>query len=170
VATAPSATVTVWHLAMDRPEELRAARPSAATLAVEDDPALNHALYEELGAEHHWADLRGRDEGWWRARLRGRTTLVARVGGEVAGYAELAPAEDGGVEVAYLGVRREHRGRGIGGHLLSEAVAHAWRGGAARVTVETCSLDGPGALPGYRARGFRVVREARERRPLVPGP
>jgi ribosomal protein S18 acetylase RimI-like enzyme len=165
--TGASAIVAVWYLAMDSPAALLRASPSAATIAVERDPAINRALYREIGADHHWVDLRAHGDGWWRERLDPRTTLVARVDGELAGYAELAPRPDGTVDLAYLGVRRPFQRRRVGGHLLTDAVEHAWAVlAAARVTVDTCSLDGPGARENYRRRGFTVIREARERRRL----
>ena len=168
--SAPSADVTVWYLAMERPEQLLPpanARPDVA-IAVADDPALNRALYHEIGADHHWVDLRAHDADWWRERLSDRVTLVARVDGAVAGYAELAPKDDGTIDVAYFGIRREYQGRGMGGQLLVAAVEHAWRElGARRVTVDTCSLDGTGALTNYERRGFTLIREAKERRGLL---
>lgn len=158
------------HLEIDRPEDVVPAAPSpATTIAPEHDPALNRRLYEEIGAEHDWVDHHGHDDAWWRERVRGRTTLVARVDGDVAGYAELVPVGEGAVELAYFGVRRAHRGRGVGGALLAHALTHALGPlGAARVVVETCDLDGPAALPNYRRRGLRVVRTTRERRRLHP--
>ena len=167
----PTKLVTVWYLAMERPEELQPAtdaRAPHATIAVEGDPALNRSLYHEIGAAHHWVDLRAHDVDWWRSRLSDRTTLVARVDGNPAGYAELAPKPDGSVDLAYFGIRSEHQGRGLGGHLLSTAVRFAWDElRANRVTVDTCSLDGPGALTNYERRGFRLAREAKERRGLL---
>ena len=35
-----------------------------------------------------------------------------------------------------------------------EAIREAWTGGTKRVWVHTCDLDGPAALPNYRARGL----------------
>ena len=48
-----------------------------------------------------------------------------------------------------------------------------WEMGAARIWVHTNSLDGPAALPGYQARGFRIFKEERLRRDFPdesPGP
>ena len=168
---APTALVTVWYLAMEGPDELRPApqaRAADVTIGVEDDPKLNRALYHEIGADHHWVDLRAHDIGWWRERLGDRTTLVARIDGDPAGYAEPAPKPDGSVDIAYFGIRKPVQGRGVGGHLLSTAVRFAWDElHANRVTVDTCSLDGPGALTNYERRGFRLAREAEERRGLL---
>jgi hypothetical protein len=50
-------------------------------------------------------------------------------------------------------------GTGLGGPLLKTAVAKGWAGdGVSRMTVNTCTLDHPRALPLYRKTGFRPVR------------
>ena len=41
-----------------------------------------------------------------------------------------------------------------------------WERGAERVSVNTCELDGPAALPNYCKRGFEVVNERLELREL----
>jgi hypothetical protein len=38
-------------------------------------------------------------------------------------------------------------------------VQEAWRFGAARVWLHTCTLDSPRALPNYLARGFQAFKE-----------
>jgi GNAT superfamily N-acetyltransferase len=80
---------------------------------------------------------------------------VAEVAGEEVGYLELAGGPEGDVEVAYLGILTGFTGMGLGGALLTAGVGRAWRRGAGRVWVHTCSLDGPHARANYLARGFR---------------
>jgi GNAT superfamily N-acetyltransferase len=67
--------------------------------------------------------------------------------------------EDGAVEIAYFGLLQEFIGRGLGKYLLTEAVREAWRTGARRVWLHTCTLDGEAALPNYKARGFKPFKE-----------
>jgi len=92
---------------------------------------------------------------------------LATVHGMPAGYAELdpQPGDDGlQVEIAYFGLVPAFVGRGLGGHLLTTGLRAAWSlperwpalGPVGRVWLHTCSLDGPGALPNYLARGLRV--------------
>ena len=76
-----------------------------------------------------------------------------------AGYFELEREEDGSVQVAYFGLLPEFVGRGLGKYLLTRAVEEAFDLGASRVWLHTCTLDHPGALPNYLARGFRKTRE-----------
>jgi GNAT superfamily N-acetyltransferase len=81
------------------------------------------------------------------------------VRGAPAGFFELKAHADGGVEIAYFGLLPEFIGRGLGKHLLTEAVERAWGLGARRVWLHTCSLDDKAALPNYLARGFRPFHE-----------
>ena len=95
-----------------------------------------------------------------RARLEDPAVSlhVLTVSESPAGYFELERHGDGSVEIAYFGLLPEFLGRGLGKHLLTEAVQQAWGLGASRVWVHTCTLDGPAALPNYLARGFQPFR------------
>jgi GNAT superfamily N-acetyltransferase len=168
-----AAAVTTWYLEMTDPGELLAAAapPAGAgvriTRAEVPSPDLGRFLYTAVGADCCWTDRLPWPPERWRSHLEqpGRETWVAYERGTPAGYAELEGRDEGAVEVAYFGLIPDFRGRGIGGHLLSYGVARAWdlggrwpgRPATRRVTVNTCSLDGPGALPNYRHRGFRVT-------------
>ncbi|MGE3396780.1 MAG: GNAT family N-acetyltransferase, partial [Sphingomonas sp.] len=56
----------------------------------------------------------------------------------------------------------ERAGQGHGRWLFAEALAQAWQDDVRRVTVHTCSLDHPAALPAYLRAGFAAVRRAFE--------
>ncbi|MDQ3572092.1 MAG: GNAT family N-acetyltransferase [Actinomycetota bacterium] len=147
------------YLEVTSPHQLR---PPAAELSpgetIErvDAPGLNRRLYEEIGAPFAWVDRRPWSAERWCAWARGIETWVLQADGEVAGYAELLPGEDG-VLIAILGVREGFRGRGLGGVLLG-AVLRRGLELADRVWVETNSTDGSHALANYEARGMRVFR------------
>jgi ribosomal protein S18 acetylase RimI-like enzyme len=164
------APVRVFYLEMAEPAALRPARDPGPDVAVSPAAvplgALNRFFYAEVGREHHWVDRADwGPERWQAAAERVETWLVADRG-TPAGYAELGPRPDGGVEIEYFGILPAFQGHGLGGHLLTAVTRRAW----ARVTgrgvvgVNTCELDGAGALANYRARGFTVVREATEDR------
>ena len=74
----------------------------------------------------------------------------------LAGYVELEKQAGENVEIAYFGLLKAFIGRGLGGHLLSEGISHAWAMNAKRVWVHTCSLDAPSALQNYQSRGMRI--------------
>lgn len=160
----------VWHLEMRSPDELRRARDPGAHVRVERAavplPALNRFFYVEVGRGHHWVERLDWPHERWRAyvdRPQLETWLVHERG-TPGGYAELETRRDGSVQLAFFGLLPAFRGRGLGGHLLSEVLAAAWGGGANRITVTTCELDGPHAAANYHRRGLRVVRETVEPR------
>ena len=144
----------------------RARRPS---------PELGRFLYTAVGGNWYWIDrLPWTYAQWqaWQARP-GLETWVAYVEGTPAGYFELDRALPGEVELAYFGLLPAFVGQGLGGWLLSEALARAWAPGPRRVWVHTCTLDGPHALANYKRRGMRVFHESvaeQELEPEPPGP
>ncbi|MEV0903131.1 GNAT family N-acetyltransferase [Actinoplanes sp. NPDC049802] len=162
--------ITTWYLEQDDTAQLRSAAPPATPVAVTraelPSPELNRYLYTAVGGDWFWSDRLGWTWQQWQDYLDrpGMETWVASVQGTPAGYAELDGHEAGRVEIAYFGLLPRFTGQGIGGHLLTVALRHAWTlperhpglPPVHRVTVNTCSLDGPAALANYQARGMRV--------------
>ena len=54
-----------------------------------------------------------------------------------------------------MGVRREHRGRGIGRRLIERAIAAAWDQGLERIELEVLASNTP-AISLYESVGFEV--------------
>jgi GNAT superfamily N-acetyltransferase len=149
------------YLELDDPAGLRPAGPPRldgveVTRVDPPDGEVSRWFYAEVGRDHQWNDHRGRSRAEWQAWAEDVETWVSTVAGERAGYYELR-AEDDGVEVAYFGLLPAYQGRGLGGHLLTHALRRAFEL-APRVWLHTCTLDGPSALPNYRARGLRPFR------------
>lgn len=150
------------YLEMRNREALGARRvtdPSVRIGPVENCPASFYRyLYTEVGREYKWIDRLGWTDAEIRAHLSNRDVglWLLTVGGAPAGYFELRRDAAGGVEIAYFGLLPEYIGRGLGGHLLTEAVEQAWSWGAARVWLHTNTLDHPAALANYLKRGFRA--------------
>jgi GNAT superfamily N-acetyltransferase len=147
--------------------------PGARVERIDPCPVpLYRALYRAVGERWHWRDRLAWDDarlathlddprvGVWGLRA---PTVPPRPepdsGTGLAGFFELVRRVDGAVEIAYFGLVAEAIGQRLGGLLLARAVEESWRLGATRVTLNTCTLDHPQALPNYRARGFRAVRE-----------
>lgn len=134
---------------------------------------VNKFLYQFVGADWDWVEkLTWKDERWRDyAESDDLRTWIAHFGGSIAGYYELQKQNGGDVEIAYLGMAPKFVGQGFGGYLLTHALTSAWRWrGTRRVWVHTCTLDHPGALHNYEARGMTVYRveadgEAPERTP-----
>lgn len=119
-------------------------------------------LYNTVGEDWRWRDRRLMIDEQLAAILSSPdvSVYVLYADGVPAGYVELA--KDGTTtEVAYLGLRPEFTGRGLGKYLLSYGISRAWDDGAQRVWVHTCNLDAPSALSNYLKRGFQIY-EVRE--------
>jgi GNAT superfamily N-acetyltransferase len=125
--------------------------PSAARVAL--------AFYLRVGGPWHWTDRLSWTEAEWDAAIhRDDVELwIAQVDDEVIGYFQLQVDTDA-VELKYFGLLPEFTGRGFGRRLLPAAIERAAALGKDRMTVNTCTLDHPAALPNYLKHGFRVVR------------
>lgn len=171
--SAAAVEVTRTWLEMTSPDDLRPARAETAGLRLERVHACPASffryLYVEVGRAYDWVDRLD----WSDARIRAHVArpevalLVLSLRGAPAGYFELERHADGSFEIAYFGLLPELHGRGLGKHLLSEAVRQAFDWGATRVWLHTCSLDDRAALPNYLARGFRVLRVEKYSRPAL---
>lgn len=153
------------YLEMATPDALVAAprpdAPAKVERVEECPPSFFRYLYATVGGPYHWVDRLPWTDDDIRAYLAtpGVSLWVLYAAAAPAGYFELKRHEDASVEIAYFGLLPEFIGRGLGKYLLTEAVREAWRQGAARVWLHTCTLDDPAALPNYRARGFRPFKE-----------
>lgn len=167
-------TVTRWHLAMDQPTDLRAARvPAVEPLMMRvtaPAPELGRFFYTAVGWRWHWVDrLRWSVDEWQRLHTRqGFEFWTAWQGGAPVGYYELDRRGDGTTEILLFGLLPAFIGRGLGGHLLTHAIRRGWESGTQRLVLNTCSLDHPAARDAYLARGFRVERTDEYEKELPP--
>ena len=158
------ATAIRTYVEMRDPRALRAARLADPAIRIarvdECPPAFWRFLYSEVGRRYHWVDrLAWTDEEIAAYLADPAVSLwLLSVREAPAGYFELRRDADGGIEIAYFGLLEQFTGRGLGAHLLTEAVERAWAAGATRVWLHTCSLDHPAALPNYVKRGFTPFR------------
>ena len=157
--------VTRTYLQMQRPDELNGWRIDDPRIRIEqatDCPAsFFRYLYREVGRYYHWTDrLEWTDDEILAYLRRPQITLwVMYFEGSPAGYFEHERHEDGSTEIAYFGLLPESVGRGLGKHLLTEAIERAWKEGANRVWLHTCTLDDPAALPNYLKRGLKPFKQ-----------
>lgn len=172
----PLRDVTIRYLSLDSPADFVAKLSVRAGVAFArvgaPMPELNRFFYAAVGHRWFWIDRLPWTRAQWMAYLEqpGMETWVLSVDGVPAGYAELAPHDDGSVEIQYFGLLDAFIGQGLGAHMLSETVARAWAMGARRVLLNTCDLDHPAALANYEARGFCEYKQDVQRReiPLTP--
>lgn len=157
--------VTRTYLELAQPDDLKPARVGGQraeiTEVVSCPASFYRYLYGEVGRLYHWIDRLVWTDEEIRAHLaRPEIKLwVMQAEGAPAGYFELERHPDGSTEIAYFGLIQEFLGRGLGKHLLTEAVERAWQQGANRVWLHTCTLDDPAALPNYLKRGFKAFKQ-----------
>ena len=154
--------VTTWYLQMlskdfFKPKYLEDEELEVVEVKIKDY-RYNRFLYSLVGEQWSWTDkLKWRDEEWITyAENENLHTYVGYYSGVPAGYYELEWQEGENIEISYFGLSPMFIGRGIGGHLLSHAIASAWALNPKRVWVHTCSKDHPAALNNYKARGMEL--------------
>jgi GNAT superfamily N-acetyltransferase len=155
--------VTRTHLEMREPGALRASRPPSADARLAREPLSPEeyrVIYRLVGERWHWRDRLIMPEKALADYLASPNVhiWVMRVGGELAGYFELQQYSDKSVEIMYFGLVPRFMGQGLGGWMLTRAIEEAFALGAGLLTLHTCTLDAPTALPNYLARGFVITR------------
>jgi GNAT superfamily N-acetyltransferase len=157
----------VTYLEMHAPprELVVPASPLSLQRLREPSPADYRTLFRMVGAPWLWFSRLVMDD----ARLAAIVThpdveiyAVVDEAGLRRGMLELDLREDGGCELAFVGLVPDLSGQGHGRWLLAEALRLAWRDGIRRVFVHTCSLDHPAALAAYRRAGFVPYKRAVE--------
>lgn len=178
----PLTDITVYHLAMRDPGELKASWVERDDLQIVQAeialPELSRFLYAAVGADWYWMLRLSWSYQQWLDWLERPTlqTWVAYIAGTPAGYFELDVQAEGCVEIAYFGLLPRFIGIGLGAHLLSAAIEKAWRiPGTKCVWLHTCTLDHPNALANYQARGLKIFKtehftEQLPDKPLGPWP
>lgn len=132
------------------------------------DLACYRALFRRVGARWLWfSRLVMTDDELAEILHDPAVEMHAIVAGEAAdeedvGWVEFDFRAPGRCALAYVGLVPALAGRGHGRWLLARALASAWRPGVETVSVHTCTLDHPAALPAYRRAGFAVTRRAIE--------
>lgn len=141
---------------------------SAITLErlISPEVSFYRMLYNTVGETYGWRDRRLMSDVQLYEAINAPhiRVYVLRVSGEVAGYVELGFYADH-AQIEYIGVFPSFHGNGCGKHLLSAAIAEAWREGAPKICVHTCNLDSASALPNYLKRGFAIVETTEEPMP-----
>jgi GNAT superfamily N-acetyltransferase len=125
------------------------------------DPDRYRALFRRVGARWLWFSRLAMGDAELLARLAD-VHVVTGPEGKDAGFIELDFREAGRCAIRFLGLVPELAGRGHGRWLFAETLRRAWAPGVTLVTVHTCSLDHPAALPAYLRAGFVAKRRAFE--------
>lgn len=153
--------VTITFLEMPI-EPIRATLPAPAiqhAIIRAENPTVSsyRFLYDAVGRDWGWSDRKKLSDEKLDKIINNEHTqiYVLYVKGVPAGYAELdfknLPER---VDLAYFGIMPEFIGMKLGPYFLDWAIWEAWRKKPAALTVNTCTLDHPKALPLYQKMGF----------------
>lgn len=119
-------------------------------------------LQYRTGREWHWvARLRLHDDALSKIIHDPNTSIhVLYINGAPSGFFELHKTGSDVVNLEYFGIMSHAHGLGLGRWFLSQALEAAWESGPAKVTVNTCTLDHPAALPLYQKLGFTPIGQS----------
>ncbi|TCD12327.1 GNAT family N-acetyltransferase [Oricola cellulosilytica] len=157
---------TVTFLEMTSPPAKRYALPLGVNAVVlrAEKPPLPFYRYLQFHVGYPWN---------WEQRLRMNDDALARqvhadateiyvlyLDGAPAGFFEVNRRDRTRPDLAYFGLMPHASGRGLGRWFLGRALEACWSDDATKVTVNTCTLDHPAALPLYQKLGFQPYRQA----------
>jgi GNAT superfamily N-acetyltransferase len=151
---------TVTYLEMTSEHVHRVAPPSNLKLMLLRVESITTGfyrfLYSSVGEGFEWHDRRYLSDEDLASAIHGIgvEVWVVYVNGQPAGFFELAPENGNRIELEYFGLISEFRGKGLGKWLLAEAIRAGWVRQPEKLIVQTCTLDGPAALPLYQKMGF----------------
>ncbi|MDP6565719.1 MAG: GNAT family acetyltransferase [Alphaproteobacteria bacterium] len=114
-------------------------------------------LYDAVGRPWYWTDRKKLSDEQL-AEILGDPAVevyVLYANGAPAGFFELDGRGMPRLELAYFGILPDYIGKGLGRYLLEAAIETAWNQEPKRLTVNTCTLDHPSALPMYQRFGFK---------------
>ncbi|BCH33379.1 N-acetyltransferase [Mesorhizobium sp. L-8-10] len=167
--------VTVTFLEMTKPPARYAPLPvgrQIALLKARNIPLhFYRYLLDRVGRKWHWVNALRLSDEELAAGLHapGRDVRVLYLDGAPAGFFDLKPQLPDHTELAYFGMMDQAMGQGIGRWFLGAAIEAAWATDPQAVTVQTCTLDHPAALPLYQKLGFVPVGQKQETVfPLTP--
>ena len=167
---------TITYLEMTRrPEFERPQLDGDIRLERAIDPPVWYflSLYDGVGREYEWQDRFDQaedDPAALQAFVRHPDVVIwtAIRNGWPAGFFMLDWREAGVCDLAYFGLVPQAVGAGLGRKLLQIAILTGWeREGVEKMTVNTCTLDHPSALPLYHKMGFEPAEREERTRVLV---
>ena len=127
-------------------------------------PHFYRYLYDTVGAEYYWVDRKKLTQDALVEVIHDprNQLFVLYVEGSPAGMAELDLRKPGTCNISYFGLMPEAIGKRLGYFFLYHTCVNAWLQPIERLTVNTCTLDHPRALPLYQRLGFTAYnREER---------
>ena len=113
-------------------------------------------LYDTIGDRYFWVDRRKISHDRLAEIIHAPTNYlyVLYTDGNPAGMAELDLRKAGYCNISYFGLMPEAIGRRLGFFFLYHTCINGWLHPIQRLTINTCTLDHPRALPLYQRMGF----------------
>jgi len=159
-------TVTFFEMRA-RPAALPPPQPKGKIAILKCENPATHFyryLYDTIGEDYCWVDRKKLSRQALRDIIQHpkNALFVLYTEGSPAGMAELDFRKEGAANISYFGIMPEAIGKRLGYFFLYHTCLNAWAAPIARLTVNTCTLDHPRALPLYQRIGFTAY--AREER------
>lgn len=160
--------VTVTFLEMHAPPAYYPSLPynrQIALLKARDVPLhFYRYLVDRVGRKWHWVNALRLNDDELAATLHreDRDIRILYLDGAPAGYFDIRPQLPDEADLCYFGMMDHATGQGLGRWFLGAAIEACWALGPKRVTVQTCTLDHPAALPLYQKMGFQPVAQKNE--------
>ncbi|MDP7640842.1 MAG: GNAT family N-acetyltransferase [Alphaproteobacteria bacterium] len=133
--------------------------PPGVTFTRQADVSLDayRDLHRLVGEEWLWWERLVLDDTALSAAISdpGTEIYILSLDAELAGFAELDRSDAAQPAIRYFGLAPDFIGRRLGGHMMECLLRRAWRPEVHRVTLDTCDLDHPAAIPFYRRHGFK---------------
>lgn len=158
------AAVTVTYLRMSAPAKTYPHAPLGHQLALlkcRDIPLhFYRYLYDRVGRDWNWTSALVLSDDELAARLRSPDTEihVLYLNGAPAGFFELCQMGGNECRLLHFGLMPHAIGLKLSRWFLGCAIQSAWETKAKIVSVETCTMDHPAALPLYQKMGFIPMR------------
>ena len=152
--------MTVTFLEMNaKPSVLLPPQPrgKVALLRCEKPPThFYRYLYDTVGRDYYWVDRKKLAPEALEAVIHDplNQLFVLYTDGNPAGMAELDLRKPGNCNISYFGLMPEVIGRRLGFFFLYHTCINGWLHPIQRLTINTCTLDHPRALPLYQRMGF----------------
>lgn len=119
-------------------------------------PHFYRYLYDTIGQDYFWVDRKKLGPEALAAVIQDPLIqiFVLYWNGNPSGMAELDFHKPGSCNISYFGLMPEAIGKGLGFYFLYHTCMNAWLQPIQRLTINTCTLDHPRALPLYQRMGF----------------
>lgn len=119
-------------------------------------------LMDRVGRKWHWVNALRLSDDALAAMIEKSDIGVLYLDGAPAGFFEIRQHPPANAELTFFGLMEHATGQGLGRWFLGAAIEAAWSHHPHRVSVQTCTLDHPAALPLYQKFGFSPVGQQQE--------